>query len=342
MATARRRDDAASLTPLSKHYKDVSVVHRDQPSIYRFRQRCKLFPHPVEIFSPDGIHVPLGRNYAHFLMNRYSLFVARIALHLPPLLSNQHIYKQPTSSTFPHFLYSDGDVIIGLKLLVSSTGEEPHLVFFEVRMDAEDTHATVLDPNGGADPIYDDTLRRFFGDIPYEVAMLNDINENDEEDARVRRDLVSLGFSDSEDMWVPGYCATISFFYLIDYICTDQWTSRGIHHFVRASREWLYSPEENNTGYFSTRATALRVIVVARYIAFRIAILLFDDARTPEEIQKWRPQKVTFQHRFVEATHALYTDVQVGDSQVQFVDTNPRSMSQLTGTYLQVEPTQLF
>ena len=337
-----RRREAALLTPLSKHYKDVSML-RDQASIYCFRQTCKLFPHPVEIFAPGGIQVPTGVNYARLLMGKFDDVLRLIERHVPTLRSNHNVYGYIGESpydldvTFRRRDYSHDDVVIGLKYVDTPARKAPHLVFFEVRNNNGHPTAVVLDPNGNQSHRYDGVYRHFFGDIPFEVAFTNALNTNDTK-ALTNVDLKELGFVDSPRNWIEGYCVTISCFYLIDYICTDQWVKPDISHFVRASREWLYSPEENRTGYFSTRTTTIRLIVFARYLAYRICnvVLRLDVG------EENRLRKVRFEHQYYEDVRELVTTISVGSVKTYFRDPRPQELLDLGATYFSKLPRQLF
>ena len=294
----------SSLSPMSKHYQKVAARERPQPSIYLFRTRCKLFPHPVEIFSPDGITVPVGHNFAVDLSKPKHCFTLarRLTEFVPSLKPHQKIYDfkdannkavspRDTHVKFPIDLYGPGFVVVGVKLVKSSEeASSSHLVFFEVRIDEDGPHAMVLDPNGPSTR-YTDCLKRFFDGIPYKVAKTNDVNRN-EKHRLMQSDLSRLGLApDREKDWLGGYCATIASFYLIDYVCTNQWQRRDLNHFVRASREWLFAPEENEIGWCSLSTMTIRVVLFGRYLAYRI-MALTDPVLTDDLVRR---HKVTFE-----------------------------------------------
>lgn len=355
----KKRVSMNALSPMSKHYKEVSEKDREQPSIYLFRQRCKLFPHPVEFFSPDGLKIPMGRNFAVDFKNNdfWPTVPQRVEEFVPALLDHQHIYKYESSvlgkavsptdvqAKLPKRLYThDNDVIIGVKYVTVAPGmgDGAHLVFFEVRMNKNDDgpHAMVLDPNGRDDARFHKDLRHFFDGIPYEVATTNYINRGDTNNEKVQKAMMSLGFKGTDDMWTGGYCATVACFFLIDYICTNQWDARNSDHFVRSSQEWLMSPQENKTGYFSLDATDLRVILFARYIAFKVFKLMHPKI-TVRRLKDVKMRKVIFQHRFT-GNNSLESTISVGTSKVRFLDEHPRPMSMFESVFLKGVPKKLF
>ncbi len=257
-----------AMTPVSKHYAMVANAKgKERPSIMLFRSNCKLFPHPVEIFSTSGIGVPKSGNYAKVFSqggpDNYTNFLNRIKEHVPQLKTNQYILKKADHAVFPKYRYKSGDIIIGLKKLPG------HVVFFEVRMHDDSGTATVIEPNGATNPKNIEELDTFFDDIPYTVARTFHVNKNENRHKRIKHLEI-----ENDDFDLGGYCATISCYYVLDYICTNQWKKLSIAHFVRASKEWLYSPHENRTGVYSPGSVALRVMLIGRYIAFELCKLL--------------------------------------------------------------------
>ena len=330
-ALSRRKSQRNKMmTPMSKHYKMVADV-RQQPSIYRFRTRCKPFPHPVEIFSKQGLDVPLNKNFtnklkANALWLNFLLLAKSI---LPNLLDNQHIYKyndiqgktvnwRNMDIKFPKRKYRNDDIIIGLKYL--NRGEGAHLVFFEVRMNkGHDAVATVIDPNGFTRVEYRELLEKFFYDIPVYVARTVNINTNEK---NIEKKLLDLGFSSNPDNFnMGGYCATISCFFLLDYICTDQWKSRTIDHFVRASQEWLMSPLGNTRGLYSVEAATLRIIIFGKYLAYKLWKFMtgtsFDD---PSLIIT----NITFESHLT--NNVIRTIIKTEDKEIQLIDHKPERM----------------
>ena len=258
-----------SQSPKARHFKRVAR-RRGQQSIRLFHERCRLFPHPVLIFSNTGIDVPINVNYAKALSETWTR-IERIKDYLPPLQPHQHIYMQKNpvdlQQVFPKrkFSVNKKDVIIGIKYIRErEEGSTGHVVFFEVRM--HDTpSAIVVDPNGSNDIQRRWVLDIFFKDIPYEVTQSFNVNQKERGVAPVLDD---LGFQDSFDL--EGYCATIACYTFVDYICTNQWKAVDLQHHMRATREWIYAPEENKEGFFSIIGTQVRLNIISRYIAFHL------------------------------------------------------------------------
>lgn len=305
----RKQKRDAAISPMSKHYKQLAESPRNQPSIYKYRKRCKLFPHPVELFSPDGIRVPVGYNFALEMKRvEHALRVPILLPHfVPKLKPHQHIYnfrdadEKPTwpgdiSQKFPRTLYETGSVIVGIKFVADlDTGEGGHMVFFEVRTDTDEgPRAMVVDPNGQVADDHHKCLEHFFDGIPYEVVTTFYVNRGEGSGA-LRWQLQQLGLVDESqleqgEVWIAGYCATIAMFFLIDYVCTEQWEAKDAHHFVRSSREWLMAPEENDTQLFSPEAITIRVVLFARYLAYEI-LNVFHPELAKELVSK---HNVTF------------------------------------------------
>lgn len=332
-------------TPRKKHYKSVSEK-RQQPSIYLFRQRCRLFPHPVEIFFQNGLRVPLEVNFANYFKKYvWKKFPRLIKEFLPPLAPNQHIHYPEIWShlnVFPSEEYSsaENDIVIGTlyvkpvdKLTNDYSTKHAHLLFYEVRMNGMEgtPHAIVIDPNGRMwqNIDYERNLKLFFGDIPFDVltTYVNNFGDGERHTSRYRKGMKLLGFDDVEGHeWQDGYCATISCFYLIDYVCTDQWKSRSVEHFVRASREWLFSPEENTSGFFTDVVLAVRANLFARYIAYRIILLLY-----PADVEHLMQNKHFVQVSFstMGTRKQLHNYIVVNGKRIPYVDNKPMSLHSL-------------
>ena len=362
-AQSRRDGKNVALSPMSKHYKDVAHVERDQPSIYLFRRQCKLFPHPVEIFSKGGISLPSERNYANALKGgMWTIVPKHIEALVPPLKANHHIYTPEThyhdiSVVFPLRKYAPPDVIIGLKYVKNGAGA--HLVFFEVRMrgPAGPPHATVVDPNGKYTEQYRDVFNVFFRGITYELLQTHYINRGDTDVGphdKTQSILKQLGLTAKRDgdlMWTGGYCQTIACFTMIDYICTNQWESRNIEHFVRSTQEWLMSPEENQTGFFSTTAVTVRAIFIARYIAYRL-VALFGEWFPPKVdnvynafVEKGRAEAgeiINVRSRTSYENEVLTTTFVIDGTAFGVRDFRPKPMSQFASKYYKKVAKKLF
>ena len=269
-----------ALSPTGNHFQKVANL-RAQGSIRIFYERCRLFPHPIMMFSEGGIDVPVNANYAKILMTKWNR--AHVLLkHMPNLKKNQHIYTheglyydqeelENTEHVFRKAKFSTNlkDVIIGIKYVRGMHDpNDGHVVFFEVRMEDTPT-AIVIDPNGTNDRSRRWVLDIFFRDIPYKVIESFNINMNESFTSPA---LSRLGFQGSFD--IKGYCATIACFTLVDYVCTNQWNNVDLRHYTRATREWLYAPEENRVGEFCTGSVQLRLNIMSRYIAYHLVRLM--------------------------------------------------------------------
>ena len=326
----RRKKTSPTLSPKANHFHKVAGL-RDQGSIRIFYERCRLFPHPIMMFSEKGIDVPVNKNYGQMLMTRWNK-VHVLLKHIPQLKSNQHIYTheglyysqrelENTKHVFRKQKFSSNskDVIIGIKR-VHSRGDwdDGHVVFFEVRMEDTPT-AIVIDPNGTNDLSKRWVLDIFFGDIPYTVIESFNINQTEKHTSSA---LSLLGFEGSFD--IGGYCATIACFTLVDYVCTNQWRNVDLRHFTRATREWLYSPEENRVGEFCKNSTQLRLNIISRYMAYHLIRLMEIPHEDPimknVRITVWR-EREKLASKFI-----------VGDKAV-LVQGTPYPISELETTY---------
>lgn len=269
-------DEETFMTPVSEHYKTISE-RRGQYSILEFRNRCKLFPHPVELLSPSGIFIPIDRNYAVDVMKYgWKEVLDKIVRYLPPLKAWQKINIDPDMKRDKHLVdlvrLDKGDVIIGIKLVKNLTTNRSHVVFYEVRVENK-MIVTVVDPNGSTSDEHRVELKRFFEGMDTEYVPLSTFNINTSDD-KSKAILEKLGFED--DFSMGGYCSVIACFFLVDYVCTNQWVKSDPEHFVRASREWLFDTDSNFTeGRFYLRTMMrLRTILFARYIAYHFALQL--------------------------------------------------------------------
>ena len=62
------------------------------------------------------------------------------------------------------------------------------------------------------------------------------------------------------------------------------WKNVDLEHYTRATREWLYAPEENKTGKFCSTCVKIRLNIITRYIAWNI--LKFMDCRHMEKDER--------------------------------------------------------
>ena len=278
---SRSRQKRAATTPLSKHYAE-SARFNNQPSILAFRRNCHFFPHPVEIYSDIGISIPVDKNYADVFKSDEQLhnFPKKI-IDFFELKEWQHVnrvhwvhqkykpefliwQKSGTYPIDPKEVFTDaqlrpGNITIGLLIVTNkdkiTKKRGTHLLFYEMRVDQDGPSAVIIDPNGNASEWLEE-IERFFSDIPFTIPTTRNINTSDK---RARIYLTHLGFTgDVGDL--KGYCAVISTYYLVDYMCTNQWVKRDISHFVRASEEWLYSLQEQKYGVYTPFGTELRIV----------------------------------------------------------------------------------
>lgn len=314
-----KKKSASHHLSMTKHFEDVSKG-RVQDSIRVFRTKCKLFPHPIEIFAKGGIQIPINHNYAKDIAiiwsKRYAgqSFMNNLEAKVN-LAPNQHLFKWDYSNfedpayVGPWSQYKPGAVIAGVRFVEGTKRNLPHLVFFEVRIgkEGEESSAIVIDPNGSDQPNPTNNYRKelsiFFNGIPFEHVLTNYINRSDSLTSRVKKDLSELGFNTDERNLLGGYCATMASFFLVDYVCTNQWKSRDIGHFLRSTREWAFSEEENKTGQFYLHATDMRIVLIARYLACNMLRLLVPE-RYNEDLIVPRPvlRTVKIQHEIEDVT----------------------------------------
>ena len=272
----RRRDHATQIiakavrkNSMTKLYKDLSQ-RRNEPSIYRFRRRCELFPHPVEIFAKQGITIPMNWNPAFFWahISNAEMFFCIMKLYTPKPRRNEHIVEDITLKKFDLHAYANNDIIIGIKAIQYKGRNINHNVFYEVRMNDGLPQATIVDANGGdyysnmKDEEYARVFDSFFGGIPYMFAQTHRINEAESEALKPYFDHFGLAYELG-----PGYCGVMSYFFLLDYICTDQWKKKDIRRFVQATKEWVLA---SHNGYYSPSLTRLRTLLFVRYLGYKI------------------------------------------------------------------------
>ena len=134
----RRRNHATQIiakavrkNSLTKLYKNLSH-RRNEPSIYRFRRRCELFPHPVEIFARQGITIPLNWTPALFWRKipNAEIFFLIVKLYTPRLRHNEHIIYDITLDKFDRHAYASNDIIIGIKAIKyeGSSGDDKYQI----------------------------------------------------------------------------------------------------------------------------------------------------------------------------------------------------------------------
>ena len=62
------------------------------------------------------------------------------------------------------------------------------------------------------------------------------------------------------DAMLPGYCATLVLYYMVEWVCTEQWKSRTLSHFLRVSRDWVFSAPEMQDNLSSPHLSAHRIV----------------------------------------------------------------------------------
>jgi hypothetical protein len=279
--TPAARRLSATTTPVSLHYA-TTAAERGQPSILSFRRKCRLFPHPTEMYYAPGIRLPTRTNYASIVSSRYEALPSGLAGVLPRPPAGCHIHPRVgNGDMFPAHEYDEGDVVIGI-LYMATTPDDAHVVFYEVDLGAQTAH--VIDPNGPTSHESElDAIRSYFFGLTVVLVSVFDINVNEQRGAGTL--LVALGF-DEADVTLHGYCAIIAAFYLIDYACTSQWRRADRSHFFRASREWIYAPSELAGQRFGLRSMKGRITLFGRYLAYHVCLLL--GFAGPEETQPAR------------------------------------------------------
>ena len=333
------------MTPVSKHYDKVSRDN-NQPSILAFRRQCNFFPHPVEIYSGSGISFPMDKNYAKiWAKDSFAVFTEQIGTYFE-MKDWQHINKTYSVSSkyddfkifennewrwsrpnkkkiFPNL--KNGHVTIGLLHVVNDLGA--HLLFYELRVEENRPHAIILDPNGLSE-MYDEELTRFFHNILFTISQILNINAGEKNIAPY---LKRIGIQNNADE-LEGYCATISTYYFIDYMCTNQWVKRDISHFVRASEEWMYSLDEQKYGLFSKIGVHIKVVLFGRYLAYHLCRLFL-----PEKVKKSNLTTIWFATRqFSEYIITIYIQTKSNEQEknVTFEDDDLFFITKPEGTRL--------
>ena len=266
-------------TPPSKHFEAVAA-RLNQDSLRKFRQNCKLFPNPIQIFDPNGIDVPRDQNFGKHLSENWrkmsTSIIDMLRSQIPPTAKCSILMHRKTGTFIDHIKDYGDDIVIGLRHVMGKNSA--HLLFYESQPTTTkfERIVTIIDPNARLNPVYHDELKKYFCGCFIRTRAAWTVNTGEDISKHTQLDaLQELGFLDVVDeTGIRGYCATIAIFYMISYVCTSQWrsdTSKG--HFLRLSRNWLYSIEETETGMTSMEIL-VRVVVIARYIAYNLAVLI--------------------------------------------------------------------
>jgi hypothetical protein len=311
---------------------------RQQESIKAFRKKCKLLPHPIEFFSKKGIQVPVSSEYAALFVNQ--VFIKNLFPRVKDYLTDNFIedrtnhvifpflpvypepFKHRFSNGFSYVKMRNAKVVIGVLVL------SKHMVFFEARFDGNKWKAIVIDPNGKGAELHRLEAKGFFEDVPVTYLPMNYANTSDRKSYSV---LKTLGMMQPQNIEISGFCSTISYSFMIDYVCTQQWNNGDEEvkaHFIRSTQEWIVSPEESSNGVIHNETTMIRKVFLGRYIAYRIAVVIL---KMPE--RETRKASITMKISKANKSTNIYnieSVVMFGDKQVTL--TGVGAQRQLTST----------
>ena len=132
-----------------------------------------------------------------------------------------------------------------------------HLVFYVV--DLMKSEAVVFDPNG-------ETVRELWSlhNTFYRMESLKiapAFNSNIGEDDRMFKELEhvwkeKIGMTEHDSL-LEGYCATLSLYYMVEWVCSEAWRHKNISHFQRATRDFVFNKAEMKSDVSSMRSTYL-------------------------------------------------------------------------------------
>lgn len=278
------------------HYKRVSKK-RQQSSVKRFRERCRFFPHPIDLFGPAGVVISRDVNYAATWsdLNFLQWLMPVLEKHLPSTEGLLHTWHFDATEArgvqwFLRNVRRDGGpgVVAGVVFL------DAHAVFYEARCDARYTTGVVhiLDPNGSISAPNRERLVVVFAGMEMREVAVPSTNFGDRatlppsskfhqetRTARIRTRYAfrTLGVSDDQAR-LDGYCAVLSVYFFIEYVCVEEYRRPAYRseHFFRAASE-LLSPV-NFSGMTSTTISYFRAALLARYVAYHVVRMLRTDA----------------------------------------------------------------
>lgn len=302
-SAARKKKRPA--TPLSPALYDEllrtpDTREKERPSIATFRVKCKkLFRHPIELQSSQGITLPLKVNCAILFARTESFAILQLALvqtflPQPPVAECLVLFdtKEPTFMATARVACIDGTLTAvaphgPLALPKFAVGVHAffrngagHMIMYEAHFPSKSVR--ILDPNGAWEAWRDVYTAYFEGWDVYTGGLfaINVSELHGSTQPQVRKLLSDLGIEVTDDMALAGYCGIISLYYLIDYVCTEQWNRELLvpwvddNHFYRASRDWLYSDAELRADATAKVFFKVRTILLGRYIAFELCKLV--------------------------------------------------------------------
>ena len=278
------------------HYLRVAKK-RGQSSIRRFRERCRFFPHPINLFGPAGISFSRDVNYAEAWtdLNFLQWLMPMLEKHLPRSEDLRTWHFDATEARGVRWFLQNVRRVGGPGVVAGVAFLDAHAVFYEARCDVHYSTGVVhiLDPNGRISaPNLEKLLRVFAGMEVHEVgvpttnfgdrATLPPSSEFHRETLgariRSRQALRTLGVSDNHAR-LDGYCAVLSIYFFIEYVCVEEYRRPAYRseHFFRAASE-LLSPVDFS-GLTSTTISYFRAALLARYVAYHVVKVLQSDPR---------------------------------------------------------------
>lgn len=296
-------NDVPPASPTSAVFHEISEV-QGRPSILAFRQHCTFkFPHPIYLHTQEGIKIPRVSMTSNLRRSdAFSTYLKAMCLcdELPRdttncmivyldeneehFLSGRNIVYPSSSTCYVLKENTYPKILVGTKGFFKSKNDTSgHAIFFEAHLAT--MRVRIVDPNGYFEEFVP-TYQKYFDKWTMVITRVHNININEETvSPHTHRMLTSLGLTSNEDD--GGKCATISMFYVFDYMCTRQWehtlaleepgsllqcVDRGYRrdHFFRSSRDWVYSNDELSLKRAAPIAIQVRLVLIARYIAFHL------------------------------------------------------------------------
>lgn len=286
---------------------DVQTPSKDaqaslRASVKLFRKECGRFAHPSEFHTKTGLTLPSNCNYANLFRSTVMNSppkpsdggVVRFLMSYAPIPSDAHACRivQSLKAVKGRFLSYDTYALASRDtwellqptalptylagLLHLNSNKQGHMVFYEA-CPLQRT-VRVLDPNAHATGRWADQIATVFVGFSITWCKSYGLNTNDtaEQNPAVHAALQQMGFTSAGDMQMAGYCQSIALFYLYDYLCTKQWTRATAEddHFFRASQDWLYSDAELKHETAGPLLLAVRCILFARYLAYKLADMM--------------------------------------------------------------------
>ena len=143
-------------------------------------------------------------------------------------------------------------------------------------------------------------------------------NSNIGEDDRMFKELEhvwkeKIGMTEHDSL-LEGYCATLSLYYRVEWVCSEAWRHKNISHFQRATRDFVFSKAEMKSDVSSMRSTYLRIGILSMYIAYRLTRISKTAAETHEILSS-----VKLESHVHKETGKIHHSLKVDDERYDFV-----------------------